>query len=363
MSLPANLRSERILASKQFRDGKFRNTFKTAPPVKMSTMRLLGRAIFAGRDRLPPAPPPISSPLEHWLKLPARQSLRVTWLGHSSLLLESNGLRILTDPVFGDRVSPVSFAGPKRLHPAPVSVSQLPPLDAVLISHDHFDHLCRPTVEALAKLKVPIVTSLGVGRHLEMFGVEPSRITELDWWEEHVLFGGDLSFTATPAQHFSGRSLFDRNQTLWSSWVIRTAEHRIFFSGDTGLTPELGGVGERFGPFDLTMLEVGAWHPAWGDIHLGPENALRAFDLLGGGTLLPVHWGTFDLGLHAWEEPVETLLRLAGPAKVLTPTLGRPFEPAQLEGPTPWWRSLRTDPNTERPPKAPLAAMGHLPPL
>jgi L-ascorbate metabolism protein UlaG (beta-lactamase superfamily) len=174
--------------------------------------------------------------------------------------------------------------------------------------------------------------------------VQSELITELDWWEAHAMKGGTLAFTATPAQHFSGRGLGDRNTTLWSSWVIQTDRHKLFFSGDTGLTDEFGVIGAKFGPFDVTMLEIGAWHQAWGDIHLGPENALRAFELLGKGTLMPVHWGTFDLGLHAWDEPAETLLQLAGPAnaRILTPLLGRPFEPAHVEGPTPWWRQLVT---------------------
>jgi L-ascorbate metabolism protein UlaG (beta-lactamase superfamily) len=269
--------------------------------------------------------------------------LRVTWLGHSTMVLEIDGLRVLTDPVFGQRASPVSFAGARRFHPVPVTIEQLPQLDAVLLSHDHYDHLCAESVRKLAQLRVPVVTSLGVGAHLERLGIEPRLITELDWWEEHVLPGGALSFTATPAQHFSGRTLTDRNSTLWSSWVITTANRRVFFSGDTGLTNEFTAVGERFAPFDLVMLEIGAWHPAWGEIHLGPANALDAFRLLGGGTLLPVHWGTFDLALHAWDEPAETLVTLAesSGARVLTPIIGRPFDPAHVEGTTPWWRAVR----------------------
>jgi L-ascorbate metabolism protein UlaG (beta-lactamase superfamily) len=264
----------------------------------------------------------------------------VTWLGHSTLLLEMDGRRVLTDPVFGDRASPVSFAGGKRFHPVPARIAELPKLDAVLLSHDHYDHLCASSMRELARLNVPVVTSLGVGARLEELGVAPSNIVELDWWEQHQLPG--LSFTATPSQHFSGRSLTDRNQTLWSSWVVRSERQQLFFSGDTGLTEEFASVHQRFGRFDLVMLEIGAWHPAWGTIHLGPENALRAFEMLGGGSLLPVHWGTFDLGLHPWAEPAETLLRLAQPsgARVLTPLLGRPFEPAHADGLTPWWRAV-----------------------
>lgn len=335
------LRLERARASKQFRDGKFHNTSGLGAGLKGNPLPILGEFFLGGSARVPKVTLPVSSPLASW-STPVSSGLRVTWLGHSTMLLEVDGVRVLTDPVFGDRASPVSFAGAKRFHPVPATIAELPRLDAVLLSHDHYDHLCAPSMRAIAKLRVPVVTSLGVGARLEQFGVDPACITELDWWEEHTLPGGGLSFTATPAQHFSGRTLTDRNQTLWSSWVIASANRRVFFSGDTGLTEEFATVHRHFGDFDLVMLEIGAWHPAWGDIHLGPENALRAFELLGKGTLLPVHWGTFDLGLHPWDEPVETLLRLAAPAhaRVLTPTLGLPFEPAHVEGPTPWWRGL-----------------------
>jgi L-ascorbate metabolism protein UlaG (beta-lactamase superfamily) len=336
------LRLERALASKQYRDGSFRNTTGVRPSLKGPSLPILGEFAFGGRARAPRAPLPVESPLAAWSRAVVPSDLRITWLGHSTMLLESGGVRVLTDPVFGERASPVSFAGAKRFHPVPATLDQLPPLDAVLLSHDHYDHLCQSTMRALAKLRVPIVTSLGVGVHLERFGVDLAVITELDWWEEHTMPGGALSFTATPAQHFSGRSLTDRNDTLWSSWVIRTDRHRVFFSGDTGLTDEFSEIGRRFGPFDVTMLEIGAWHPSWGDIHLGPANALRAFEMLGGGALLPVHWGTFDLALHAWNEPAETLLSLAAQrdVRVLTPTLGRPFQPASHEPPNAWWRAV-----------------------
>jgi L-ascorbate metabolism protein UlaG (beta-lactamase superfamily) len=342
MALLTRLRRERALASRQYRDGTFHNTAPVSATLQGPTLPVMGEFFFGGKARVPRAPLPVESPLEAWAR-PVSSGLRVTWLGHSTMLLEVDRLRVLTDPVFAERASPVSFAGPRRFHRAPANIDQLPPLDAVLVSHDHYDHLCRSSVAALAKRDVPFITSLGVGAHLERYGVPPERITELDWWEEHTLPGGALSFTATPAQHFSGRGIGGRNATLWSSWVLRTANRRLFFSGDTGLTDEFSVIGAKHGPFDLVMLEIGAWHPSWGTIHLGPENALRAFEKLGKGTLMPVHWGTFDLALHAWDEPAETLVRLAGPAgaRVLTPLLGRPFEPAHLEGPDPWWRAVR----------------------
>jgi L-ascorbate metabolism protein UlaG (beta-lactamase superfamily) len=341
MTTSAGERLERITASPQYHDGRFHN-----PTSGIATTRysgggsLIGEFFFGGKKRMPPGPLPVESPLAEWQRRPG-DDLRITWLGHSTMLIESGGIRVLTDPVFGDRIGPFTFAGPRRYHGVPATIAELPPLDAILVSHDHFDHLCKPSMIELAKLGVPVVTSLGVGARLERFGVQ--TYTELDWWERHAMLGGDLAFTAVPAHHFSGRSLTDRNRTLWSSWVIQTPRHKLFFSGDTGPHAGFATIGERFGPFDVTMLEIGAWNPAWGDIHLGPTNALAAFKQLGGGTLLPVHWGTFDLGLHPWAEPAETLydLALRSRARILTPMLGRPFVPAHVDGPSPWWRSVR----------------------
>lgn len=284
---------------------------------------------------------PVENPVETWKTEPST-GLRVTWLGHSSLFVECDGVRVLIDPVFGSHASPVSFVGRKRFHPVPARLEDFPPIDVVLLSHDHYDHMCRPTIRKLAKMRVPFVTSLGVGERLEKFGVDPSIVTELDWWEAHTITGGSMTLTATPAQHFSGRGLRDRNATLWSSWVLSTDRHRVFFSADTGLNEDLREIGKRFGPFDLTMLEIGASHPAWADIHLGPANALKAFEMLGGGTFLPIHWGTFDLALHSWEEPAETLLTLAEESGdcVITPPPGRPVEPSLGTDSNPWWRGL-----------------------
>lgn len=333
------LRRERVVASKQYRDGLFRNTSGARDGVSGPKGSLLREWLFGGQERRPRVSFPIDRPHDTWAK-PISSGHRVTWLGHSTTLLELDGRRVLTDPVFGNRIGPASFVGPRRFHPVPASLAELPPLDVVLVSHDHFDHLCAPTIRELAKRDVPIVTALGVGAHLERYGVAPERITELDWFESAVV--GGVRFTATPSQHFSGRSVGGRNKTLWASWVIQSEKHKVFFSGDTGLTNEFEAIGRVHGPFDLVMLEIGAFHPSWGTIHLGPANALEAFRMLGGGTLLPVHWGTFSLGLHAWNEPGEQLLELAPKhnARILTPRLGQPFEPAHVDGPTPWWRDL-----------------------
>lgn len=348
----AGLRRERKLQSARFHDDRFHNpahdqTESPLAKVKRSGWSTVGEYFFGDAVKRPPAPMPIESPLETWQRS-SSTGLRVTWLGHSTTLVEIDGFRILTDPVWSERISPIPLVGPRRFHRAPVTIAELPKLDAILISHDHYDHLDYPTVTRLARSRtpelegVPIYTSLGVGERLESIGVPAHRIVELDWWEEAQIPHGELKFHATPSRHFSGRTPFDRNKTLWSSFVIETPKHRVFFSGDTGLTNEFSTIREKKGPFDLVMLEVGAFHPSWGDIHLGPDNALIAHRMLGGGTLLPVHWGTFDLALHAWDEPIETLARRAPElsAHVVTPRLGRAIEPAHVEHIDPWWREV-----------------------
>src|SRR5262245_57509359 len=329
---PGGTRLERMRASPRYVDGAFRNLVPIPPGLKHGAMPGVSEFLCGGERRTPPAALPSRDPRPAWAARPDT-GLRATWLGHSTVLVEMDGLRVLTDPVWGERASPVSFAGPKRFQPVPVEIEQLPPLDAVIVSHDHYDHLDRPTIRALARLEVPFFTSLGVGAHLESWGVPAARITELDWWQSARPPRGDLTVTAAPSQHFSGRGLGTRNPTLWSSFVLTGSRHRVFFSGDTGLTPEYEEIRARLGPFDLVMLEVGAFHPAWGDIHLGPENALEALRLLGGGRFLPVHWGTFNLGMHAWDEPAETLIELAPSmgAELVMPLLGEPVEPARVE--------------------------------
>ena len=295
----SGLRLERMQASPLWKDGGFRNLHPITPGLRDTSAPRpsLRDFVFSEGRRVPNGPLPMLDPRSTWGR-PSSTGLRATWLGHSSVLIEIDGLRVLTDPVWGPRASPSRLIGPKRFQPAPVRLSQLPPIDVVVISHDHYDHLDYPTIRQLAKTRVPFVTSIGVGAHLQAWGIAPERITELDWWQSHTLPRADLTIHAAPSQHFSGRSLKDRNATLWSSLVIESPRHRVFFSGDTGLTTEYASIRERFGPFDLVMLEVGAFHPTWGDIHLGPENALKALELLGGGAFLPVHWGHVQLG-HA----------------------------------------------------------------
>ncbi|MES1184665.1 MAG: MBL fold metallo-hydrolase [Myxococcales bacterium] len=351
----SGLRLERMQGSPRYRDGEFRNVHPVLPGLKGGNMPSIGDFICSTSGRsVPSAPLATSDPRPSWGEAP-ETGLRVTWLGHSTLLVELDGVRVLTDPVWGERVSPVGFAGPKRFHPVPVQLGQLPPLDAVIVSHDHYDHLDYPTILELAKSDVPFITSLGVGAHLESWGIAEERITELDWWESTPIAGGRARVTAAPSQHFSGRAPGMRNTTAWSSFALRGERHGFFFSGDTGLTTEYASIRDKLGPFDLVALEVGAFHPAWGDIHLGPENALKAFQLLRGTRFLPVHWGTFNLAMHDWDEPAEVLLKAGSGVPLLMPQLGEAVEPGRSGAPVPWWRTPGKALEATAPPEPPAA--------
>lgn len=260
-------------------------------------------------------------------------------LGHSTVLLKLSGQFWLTDPVFAERASPFGFAGPKRFHAAPIALDELPPIAAVILSHDHYDHLDRASILALQEKVGAFITPLGVGDRLIGWGVPAAKVQQLDWWQETQI--GELRLIATPAQHFSGRSLTDRNSTLWASWVLIAPPARVFFGGDSGYFDGFKAIGEKFGPFDVTLLENGAYNQAWADIHMTPEQTVQAHLDLHGKWLVPIHNGTFDLALHAWTEPLERVTKFAAENKVLlsTPRFG---ERLAITTPMPghaWWQA------------------------
>jgi L-ascorbate metabolism protein UlaG (beta-lactamase superfamily) len=273
---------------------------------------------------------------------PSPQGLRVTWMGHSTVLIEIDGMTILTDPIWSERASFASFAGPKRFYPPTLAMQDLPPLDAVLLSHDHYDHLDRCTVEQLGVLlkndRTRFIASLGLRKDLESWGIAPQKITELNWGQS-TNPGADCSITATPARHFSGRGLWGRNQTLWSSFVIRGPRHNIFFGGDSGMFPGFRAIGDAYGPFDLTMLEIGAYDADWPDIHMGPIHAAEAHADLRGKLLLPIHWGLFNLAFHPWQEPIERLMTVAAQKNIslFLPSPGAAYDVTEENLQTFWW--------------------------
>lgn len=263
-------------------------------------------------------------------------------LGHSTILLRIDQELILFDPVFSDRASPVQWLGPKRFHQPPISIADLPNIKAVIISHDHYDHLDKDAIKLLDQKVEYFITPLKVGQHLRDWGIDNAKITELAWWQTTEI--DMLKFTATPAQHFSGRGLFDKDETLWASWVIQGWESKIFFSGDSGYFSGFKEIGERLGPFDLTLIETGAYNKMWPDIHMFPEQSLQAHIDLGGTAMMPIHNGTFDLSLHNWNEPFQRITELASENSVilLTPIFG---EAVNIQMPEQknkiWWRATK----------------------
>lgn len=324
--------------SPHYRDGLFRNLERVGKVnMDREQQRLILRELFADRGAARPAiPVPLVQPEFGG----AAEPLAVTWLGHATALVEVDGYRVLTDPVWSERCSPSDAVGPRRLHPPPVELSALPAVDAIVISHDHYDHLDIDSVTALARSQwAPFVVPLGVGAHLRAWGIPADRVVELDW-DEHVTLG-ELTLTCTPARHFSGRFL-TRNLTLWASWVIAGPRHRVYFGGDSGYTTDFRRIGADHGPFDATLLPIGAYNKAWPDVHMNPEEAVRThLDLNGGdgGTLVPIHWGTFRLAPHRWDEPVERLLAAADAAgvTVAVPKPGQRATPGAAAT-APWWR-------------------------
>jgi L-ascorbate metabolism protein UlaG (beta-lactamase superfamily) len=326
--------------SPNYRGGVFRNLDLDAASALRLDVEENRQLLFDMIGGSSASPPRDAIPLAEPPKRRRAHPLSATWYGHASALLEIDGYRLLTDPVWSRRCSPSRSAGPQRLHPPPLPLEALPALDAVLISHDHYDHLDMDTVRSLARSqRCPFIVPLGVGAHLRHWGIPPTRVIELDWSDETLI--GDLKLVCTPARHHSGRFMA-RNNTLWASWAVIGPAHRAYFGGDTGYTRSFTDIGAEHGPFDLTLLPIGAYNKAWPDIHMNPEEAVQAHRDLNGehpGVLVPIHWATFRLAPHPWAEPAERLVDAAAAAGVdiAVPKPGGRVIPSRPVSEQ-WWR-------------------------
>ncbi|MGB5813361.1 MAG: MBL fold metallo-hydrolase [Polyangiales bacterium] len=333
-------RLARIESHPRFVDGAFVNDEPQSTGGLSDIVAYLQNQFFYDEIRVPPNPIPVVAVTAEQTELQTDDSLRAFWIGHASVYLEVDGVRILTDPVFSEYASPFDI-GPRRFHPPPIALDDLPKIDAVVISHDHYDHLDRDTVMELSNRGTEFFVPLGVGAHLERWGVAPAQIHDLDWWEEGKL--GDLRIISTPTRHYSGRGLGDYKKKLWSSWSIVGPSHRVYYSGDTGYSQHFKEIGEKLGPFDLTLIKVGAYGPgqSWADVHMAPEPAMQAHLDVQGQTLLPVHWGTFNLAFHDWDEPIRRAVAEARRLDIdlLTPRIGEWIEVPTTQPTHAWWET------------------------
>ena len=329
----------RIKGSMRYGEGSFVNPVDTLNGIKGGLFGLIKRYMVKP-DPKPRGIIPVSRhDVDAW-KARQKQGVRFVWVNHATVLVEVDGVRILTDPIWSERCSPVGFAGPKRYHAPGIALADLPEIDAVIISHDHYDHLDEATVLALNKRNIPFYVPLGVGSHFKRWGIK--RVHEMDWWQHVDLktpTGQTLTLGPTPARHFSGRSVSDRNATLWASWGILGPKSRVWFGGDTGYFDGFKDIGERMGPFDLTIVPIGAYDDAWADIHLNPEEAVQTHQDVKGGLMVPIHWGTFDLAVHAWDDPVWRLVAAADAAQVqiVLPKPGETVAVGEKVEVSRWW--------------------------
>jgi L-ascorbate metabolism protein UlaG (beta-lactamase superfamily) len=322
---------------------QYTNLRPEAGPAKlgvMDTLSLIKKAFFDRSERIPMGKLPEVKPDLIKFLIPTEE-MKFIWFGHSTLLLHLDGQTILIDPVFSGSASPFSFLV-KRFQPPVLSLSELPPIDSILLSHDHYDHLDKETIKFFKNKTTKFIVPLGVGSRLQKWGIPSERIRELSWGES--VSESTITFTAAPAQHFSGRGLFDRNKTLWASWVIKGQFENIFFSGDSGYDVHFKDIGNRFGPFQYAFLENGQYNERWPDVHMQPEDTIQAYVDLNAQTLIPIHWGMFDLSLHHWSEPIIRLSKFtkAWHIPMLTPRLGEVIEASTHKSEN-WWEGLATE--------------------
>jgi L-ascorbate metabolism protein UlaG (beta-lactamase superfamily) len=328
------------VTSAPYKDAKFHNTAPRKPMSFTDTAALWMRFFTEKKvDTTPDINIPVSTVSRADLDALSNNTLHLVKLGHSSILLKVYGEYWLIDPVFSDRASPFQFAGPKRFHQPPISLEDLPPINKVFISHNHYDHLDKASIKILRAKTQQFLVPKGVDGDLIDWGVQADTIITFDWWQELQTSQGLIAFT--PTQHFSGRGMGDGNATLWGAWVIKTPQESIFFSGDSGYFQGFQETGDKYGPFDLTMIETGAYDADWADIHMKPEESVQAHIDLKGKVMMPIHNGTFDLAFHTWHDPFDRVVTESAIRNVVlsTPQFGHIFSINKLPPLTLWWKS------------------------
>ena len=340
--IATEVQRQQFTQSAHFKDGIFENTVPTTLDIGFAnTVRILYDFMFKDRPGLEPESPLPVQKIDAAQIIQKQPALkRLTWFGHSACLLEIEGKKIFFDPMLGESLGPLPLIGPKRYsQELPITIESLPYIDAVVLSHDHYDHL---DYESIMKLKDKVgrfYVPLGVSAHLTKWGVHADQITELDWWEESSADG--FTFTCTPARHFSGRGLFDRFTTLWASWIVKTENTNVYFSGDSGYGPHFKEIGDLYGPFDFVMLECGQYNTLWQEIHMMPEQTVQAAIDLKGKLMMPIHWGSFTLAMHTWIDPINrvTLAAHEKLVPITTPEIGEPvFLQQQTFPQSEWWQ-------------------------
>lgn len=334
-------------SSPNFKEGKFinKNELNVSPKITFSGF-IKGFGSLFSKDPASLATTPKSDlkvqHINHTDIISIKDSTRVIWFGHSTFLLQLENKNILIDPMFGKVPSPYTWLGGKRFSTElPIEIEKLPKIDAVILSHDHYDHLDYGSIQKLKNKVGQFYTPLGLGIHLEKWGIERERIVELDWWQDAKL--DNLTFRCTPAQHSSGRKLNAMSNTLWASWIVNSNHTNIFFSGDGGYADHFKTIGEKYGPFDFAMLECGQYNEQWPLLHMFPEQTAQAGLDIKAKQIMPIHWGAFRLSNHPWEEPVERLIIAAKKLDipVIVPQIGEPIiiEPKINYSNAPWWKN------------------------
>jgi L-ascorbate metabolism protein UlaG (beta-lactamase superfamily) len=337
--LPKGLRLDKIHHLSNYRDGALQNLSVTPmQPEGVSFFTVLKEFLFQKQPNKIPDQP-LKSVKPDLNGNPKGNEPEIIWFGHSSYLIKINGLRVLIDPVFSKTPSPFSFIGSKAFPGTEfVKADDFKNIDILLITHDHYDHLDYDSILKISPGVKKIVTSLGVGEHLEKWGIATEKINELCWDESIDVFG-DLKFTAVSARHFTGRK-FKRNQTLWSAFVLQTNNWKLFLGGDSGYDTHFAQIGQQFGPFDIALLECGQYNELWPYIHMFPEQTVQAAKDLNARVLMPVHWAKFSLAMHPWNEPIERITTAAEVQnqKITTPKLGETIILNEYYPTEKWWR-------------------------